>query len=1586
MQQSNYEHSRNLGSILSDDDDRTRHLGSIFDSHLQSVFKSEIVPNWINESEIKNVQNIQTDYESFTDDLLDQIHNQDVILQECKKIELEIKNDEEIVYRDYQLDIFDKAKDQNSIIYLETGMGKTLIMIMVMWQKLKKNPNKRVLFLANTIQLVEQQAAQIKIKLPKVARIDLDYEKDQEYIAIQAVEKICILHGRKYGDLVQRTGLRFMVENNKIFVMTTQLFLNALRRGLVRLDEFSLICFDECHATQSDHPYNLIMKEFYFPLKKDLEEQKILKEMPQLIGSTASPVMNNKANTPKDILQEILGLAANMDSMYVYSDQESQQKYLNNAQIKFVKYQVLNNNDLLLQALEQQFASKNNEIVQYIESINFMPEYFILREELNQFRSRYKEKRIQQAIWEIQDLILVKGLFLILDQGRYTIIILLNIAINGLKTYVSNNQRSPYKNQISQLQEQLTKFLDRCKLQYGDIKKFCSNKVQELLICLDYIFNLDKNNLTLIFVKQRITAAYLCEYLRQYYQGSDINIDYIIGIRGIKEQQKKQETKTVQIDVDETLDEEQNTALIDSLLTNFSSYKSLDSEEVQEKFEKILMIKNSINRGDQSKVIDAFRKQKLQILITTSVAEEGIDIPMCNYVICYNSITNSKAYVQMKGRARKENSQFIIMVPQINQQSKVQQHQAVQLTTKQQIKDISQPIRKQKVLDTIKVIQQKQKNQEYEFFLIQESGANINMNWSINLVQDFCQQFQEGYNKINPQYVVFQLRTEKLGANTEYIAFLQLPFVLKEFLFYSKKCSTPDLAKAHVALKAAKSLYLNGYITSDLQANNFQGIGIHFGADEDDYNIDMTSIQREIFTENVKKVIRQSNLLNQDIKVFQRLYKQNRNQILKTLSHQDSNEYISRELTLNNNPYYMIYPVNYAFDKYEEFFSLVGIKFTNRSTKLGIQEFEQYLRNYKQQIIQELNFINPESNFSVFKQANKPQSYNFTNTNEVFFISNGAGGLGQIYSSFIFCTNAYDCYNLLRKKQEQNYLQNLNQTNQAQIQKNSILDRIDSFKQHLTVFKKIYENRNQSEIFINMSIVEVDKQPSPDIKQYMREMVIECLNLRNFNSTRHLIGCSYFKFLLATQIYRECFQLDAKQLISKSKLCMSATKIRNNLLENKFFQFIFKKDSNPIISLFTKISIVQENITQIGSFQQQVQKIEQHGSVKYNTPYYNHISNQDFVKFLYQMFAYVYQQKDDDFKNGYYLLEQTKALQLKSYLKNKQELAEILPQQNEEEDLAFIRKEYTKLEKIISYQFTKFELLFQAMTDISFRNVINNSLVPNYLYPFLRRNNKNQDQLDYIDDPEIQSFISGLDKINEIDFVSYDNQGLGYLGNYLWKHLITIYLVKQNFDQTKTFILKKLLTSFRFQACLAIKLKLNFFLNYNNVKSVQQIYETSSPNSSLKYQLEQLDQWQLTQGLELLGNAYRALVAAMYLDSGCNNNIYQWVDVILSSINTQTLFEDQYLLSIPRYAILKWYSDKKLGDPINFDLIRIPHNDYKKVSKNEFLFVPYDLEKSEIGKIQQYRVIINICIYETSSMDETKKTAAPRVQFKRYSK
>lgn len=60
--------------------------------------------------------------------------------------------------REYQDEIFVKSLNMNSIIYLETGTGKTLVSAMLIYYYLKKfqckRNQKKIFFLANTTQLV----------------------------------------------------------------------------------------------------------------------------------------------------------------------------------------------------------------------------------------------------------------------------------------------------------------------------------------------------------------------------------------------------------------------------------------------------------------------------------------------------------------------------------------------------------------------------------------------------------------------------------------------------------------------------------------------------------------------------------------------------------------------------------------------------------------------------------------------------------------------------------------------------------------------------------------------------------------------------------------------------------------------------------------------------------------------------------------------------------------------------------------------------------------------------------------------------------------------------------------------------------------------------------------------------------------------------------------------------------------------------------------------------------------------------------------------------------------------------------------
>ncbi|XP_065507457.1 ATP-dependent RNA helicase DHX58 [Caloenas nicobarica] len=68
-----------------------------------------------------------------------------------------------------------------------------------------------------------------------------------------------------------------------------------------------------------------------------------------------------------------------------------------------------------------------------------------------------------------------------------------------------------------------------------------------------------------------------------------------------------------------------------------------------------------MTQNEQQDVIKLFREGALNLLFSTSVAEEGLDIPECNIVVRYGLMTNEIAMMQARGRARAENSVYSVL-------------------------------------------------------------------------------------------------------------------------------------------------------------------------------------------------------------------------------------------------------------------------------------------------------------------------------------------------------------------------------------------------------------------------------------------------------------------------------------------------------------------------------------------------------------------------------------------------------------------------------------------------------------------------------------------------------------------------------------------------------------------------------------------------------------------------------------------------------------------------------------------------------------------------------------------------------------
>ncbi|KAJ1963312.1 Dicer-like protein 1 [Dipsacomyces acuminosporus] len=189
-----------------------------------------------------------------------------------------LSKDSKMVPRSYQLGMLKRALENNTIVMLETGTGKTLVAVMLIdWfarraaqneateapdpQAGTKPKKKARVFLNNTVALVHQQA--------RVIAENTDH-KVESYVGHMGIDEW------------RETRWRHKWESASVQVMTHQILLNALRAGFIHISDIDLLIFDECHHARGNHPYSLVMREFYDHCPPA--------DRPHIFGMTASPL------------------------------------------------------------------------------------------------------------------------------------------------------------------------------------------------------------------------------------------------------------------------------------------------------------------------------------------------------------------------------------------------------------------------------------------------------------------------------------------------------------------------------------------------------------------------------------------------------------------------------------------------------------------------------------------------------------------------------------------------------------------------------------------------------------------------------------------------------------------------------------------------------------------------------------------------------------------------------------------------------------------------------------------------------------------------------------------------------------------------------------------------------------------------------------------------------------------------------------------------------------------------------------------------------------------------------------------------
>ena len=157
--------------------------------------------------------------------------------------------------REYQIKIFETCMQKNCLVVLSTGLGKTLIALMVAIDRMKQFPGERVVFLAPTRPLAEQHLRYFKKHLPEL-----------------------------FGDMQIFTGKvdpgkrKEIWETADIIFSTPQCIANDVRNNLYDLKNVCLLVEDEAHRCIRNYDYNFIAKNYIENAKH-----------PRIIGLTASP-------------------------------------------------------------------------------------------------------------------------------------------------------------------------------------------------------------------------------------------------------------------------------------------------------------------------------------------------------------------------------------------------------------------------------------------------------------------------------------------------------------------------------------------------------------------------------------------------------------------------------------------------------------------------------------------------------------------------------------------------------------------------------------------------------------------------------------------------------------------------------------------------------------------------------------------------------------------------------------------------------------------------------------------------------------------------------------------------------------------------------------------------------------------------------------------------------------------------------------------------------------------------------------------------------------------------------------------------